>query len=171
MCVQFLQQPDVFPLFRQRLDSNTERIGFTPILAKRVEMVRRQHVSHSYQSLQFPMRSFSWDRNAVYGDHDRCLHLAPNSRVAQGLSGYGDHTLVVMPGTYYWSSGDSSRGWCHHANGVFNLFCVECEGYYPQEVSIPDFWRTEIPRGLRLAIQDASQHGAYVAKLDVRRRQ
>ena len=164
MCIPFKQSPLVFPVHQQMLDNQHERIFYIPILGKKVEKLNDGHVSSSNNQFRFPMRSFAWDSNAVIGSHDRCLHMAPNALVARNLSGYGNHTLAVLPGQHYWSSGDSG-GRCHHSDGAFSLFCVECEGYDLEETTLPEFWEKEMPRSLVATIADAAQHGAYVGQV------
>lgn len=164
MCVKFGESPMAFPFYRDILDNLHERILYVPVLGKRVNKVDGRHVSGMNSNFTFPIRSFAWDKNCVIGSHDQCLHLAPNAFTAQSLSGYGDHTLVAIPSKNYWTDGDS-YGRCHHTDGMYSLFCVECEGYGLEEASLPEFWNKEVPRGLVAAIIEAAQHGAYVGQV------
>lgn len=156
MCIKFHDQPYALPLYSECLDGLQSRVTFAPVLAKRVEMQGRTHVSSHRNGFKYPLRHMVRDANAIAGHHERALHLAPNPDAARRLTGYGGHTLLTLPGRQYWSVGDGAARRCHHTTSVFPLLCVDCDGITPDLVSVGDFWRREIPRGLVEAIQDVS---------------
>jgi hypothetical protein len=168
MCQPSHALPDIIPVQRIPVDAERERYLYVPALAKRVEKVFNRHVSARDRTFEYPLSRWVYDANCIVGDHDRCIHLMPTAREAQRLSGYGDHTLLVLPGRAYWGR-EHELGWCHHTNGAFTLICLECEGYQPYHVSLREFWDAEVPRGLMDLVRDAARQGAFVGSIIVRR--
>jgi hypothetical protein len=93
-------------------------------------------------SLDYPLQRQVWDPRAVYGDHDRCIHLLGNPDVAgmTDLSSYGSHVLAMLPIHRLWSK-KVAPGRCWHVDGVTPLLCMTCEGIELETLALPEFQR------------------------------
>jgi hypothetical protein len=114
----------------------------------------------------WPIGRTVYDANAIVGDHSRSLHFLPSIEIAESLSSYGSHRLVVLPAPQLWEAPLPSRRQpprCYHSSGATTLFCVDCFGLRPQDLENPDFWHDLTKPRLRSALPPATNDDIVLA--------
>ena len=124
MCVQFVHTPAVVP--------GSARYARDPalLLYKVVEL--RNGVHRSSRALDYPLGKFIADANAIFGDHERGIHLVPSEANARQneMGTYGSHIVSVLaPLDRVWTSPEHralGTAACWHADGCLPIWCMVC---------------------------------------------
>lgn len=176
MCDQFFDPRTFLPIGQRPVDADHQLVRHSFVLGKRTESPHFSNGHHYTRSasaarrgLWYPQGRLTFDPNAIVGDHDRAIHMAPTPNTAIRLldeSTFGECVMAMLPGRNYWRRGNRTSGRCEHSDSVLPLFCTTCEGYSPEELRSPAFWQWRLPPESRLALPDGIWLGNSVRHND-----
>ncbi|CAN5720509.1 hypothetical protein BH23CHL2_BH23CHL2_19600 [soil metagenome] len=98
---------------------------------------KKNGVHVARKDFSYPIQALRIDPEAIWGDHDHCLHFALDRDAAEDnlLGDYGSHLLFcALPPGHFWSRemGDER---CLHGDMTVPLACLTCgEGQLEPEI-------------------------------------
>jgi hypothetical protein len=122
----------------------------------------------SLRGFTYPIGYYVHDANAKVGDHQNGLHFIASVAGSKFLDSFGSHRLAVLPAPQLWDppvGNDERQERCWHSSGGTMLFCMDCAGYTPADLTNPAFWH-ELTKPLRQPnTQQKAKNNDFVLRL------
>jgi hypothetical protein len=141
MCFVLAGQPYRLTVARRRVPNSSPIEVYTYVLGKVTQFRRGSHTS--LRGFTYPIGRFVHDANAIVGDHVNGLHFIAAVAGSKDVDSFGSHRLAVLPAPQLWDppvENGASQERCWHSSGATTLFCLDCAGYTPTELTNPVFW-------------------------------
>jgi hypothetical protein len=166
MCMEVAGQPQRLVLAQQKKRNGTLIETFTVVLGKVTQLRKGEH--KSLRGFTYPLGQTVHDPNVKIGDHNYCLHLIADPASDQ-LQEYGSHRLVVLPAPQLWDPpgvrGAQPEKRCWHSSGATILFCRDCAGLKPEDLTNPDFWQSLYKPRRRTRTRQTAKTDDFVLRL------